>query len=118
MAAANPSLIQLSMSGPGRGSSVEQLRSYGLVLSALAGAETHIMSKGEFVGSPTFSISDPNAATFAVLATLAAALKARETGAGLAVDLSQIEAAATLAGTLADAGDQAAVHKAADADTP
>ncbi len=114
LAAANSSLIQLSMSGPGRGSSVEQLRSYGLVLSALAGAEAHIMSNGEFVGSPTFSISDPNAATFAALAALAAALRARETGAGLAVDLSQIEAAATLAGTPAEGSDQTAIHKAAD----
>lgn len=101
LAEANPALTRLSMSGPGRGSAVEQLRSYGLVLSALAGAESHITSDGEFVGSPTFSISDPNAAIFAALAALAAALRADETGEGAAIDLSQIEAAATLAGTSA-----------------
>ena len=38
----NSSLVQLSMSGPGKGSSVENLRSYGLVLSALSGAELSI----------------------------------------------------------------------------
>ena len=40
LAEANPALVQFSMSGPGRGSAVQDLRSYGLVLSALAGAET------------------------------------------------------------------------------
>jgi crotonobetainyl-CoA:carnitine CoA-transferase CaiB-like acyl-CoA transferase len=99
LSADHPSLVQLSMSGPGRGSAVEKLRSYGLVLSALAGAEAQLRFEGEFVGSPTFSLSDPNAATFGVMALLAGALRARETGAGTALDLSQIEAAATLAGT-------------------
>ncbi|MFY0612274.1 MAG: CoA transferase [Hyphomicrobiaceae bacterium] len=105
LADANPSLVQLSMSGPGRGSAIEDLRSYGLVLSALAGAEAHITSDGEFVGSPTFSISDPNAALFAVLAALAGVFRARESGHGMTIDLSQIEAAATLAGTPADRHD-------------
>ena len=96
--AANPALVQLSMSGPGRGSSVEDLRSYGLVLSALGGAEATITDADGFLGSPTFSISDPNAAVFGVMAALAGALGARS-GAGSSIDLSQIEAAATLAGT-------------------
>ena len=96
--AANPALVQLSMSGPGRGSSVEDLRSYGLVLSALGGAEAAITDVDGFLGSPTFSISDPNAAVFGAMAALAGALGARN-GAGASIDLSQIEAAATLAGT-------------------
>ena len=99
LAAINPALVQLSMSGPGKGSSVEQLRSYGLVLSALGGAEALIRHDGEFLGSPTFSLSDPNAATFGTLSALAAVLQAGETGIGQALDLSQIESAATLAGT-------------------
>lgn len=98
LAALNPSLVQLSLSGPGRGSAVENLRSYGLVLSALGGAEHLIRDGDEFLGSPTFSISDPNAAVFATMASLAAALHADTTGAGHAIDVSQIEAAATLAG--------------------
>ena len=97
--AANPRLCQLSMSGPGKGSAVEALRAYGLVLSALAGAETAIRDGDEFMGSPTFSLSDPNAAAFATVAALAGVLAARETGRGRAIDLSQIEAAAALAGS-------------------
>lgn len=99
LATANPGIVQLSMSGPGRGSAVEDLRSYGLVLSALGGAEALIEEEGAFIGSPTFSLSDPNAALFGAIAAIAGALSARETGRGMAVDLSQIEAAATLAGT-------------------
>ena len=96
---ANPALVQMSMSGPGRGSAVEQLRSYGLVLSALGGAEELVRENGEFLGSPTFSLSDPNAAAFGAMAVLAGVLAADEDGKGRSIDLSQIEAAATLAGT-------------------
>ena len=95
---ANPELVQLSMSGPGRGSAVQNLRSYGLVLSALAGAESLIEDDGDFLGSPTFSISDPNAAAFGAMTALAGVLATQEDGNGRAIDLSQIEAAATLAG--------------------
>jgi crotonobetainyl-CoA:carnitine CoA-transferase CaiB-like acyl-CoA transferase len=95
---ANPNLVQLSMSGPGRGSAVQDLRSYGLVLSALGGAEALIEKDGEFLGSPTFSISDPNAALFGALAALAGVLAVEEGDAGRQIDLSQIEAAATLIG--------------------
>ena len=96
---ANPALVSLSMSGPGRGCAVEALRSYGLVLSALGGAEVGIGDDTGFLGSPTFSLSDPNAAVFAAMAALAGAIKARKTGVGSAIDLSQIEASATLAGS-------------------
>jgi len=97
LSSANARIVQLSMSGPGRGSAVEDLRSYGLVLSALGGAENLIKEAGTFIGSPTFSISDPNAAVFGAMVAIAGALSARETGRGLSLDLSQIEAAATLA---------------------
>ena len=99
LAKANPALVQMSMSGPGRGSSVEQLRSYGLVLSALGGAEDLIRDNGEFIGSPTFSLSDPNAAAIGAMGLLAGALATHGDGRGRALDVSQIEAAATLAGT-------------------
>ncbi len=99
LAKAKPSIVQLSMSGPGRGSAVQDLRSYGLVLSALGGAEALIQEDGEFLGSPTFSISDPNAALFGALAALAGVLSVAEDGKGLSIDLSQIEAVATLVGS-------------------
>lgn len=96
---ANPALVQMSMSGPGRGSSVEALRSYGLVLSALGGAEDFVRQGDEFLGSPTFSLSDPNAAALGAMGVLAGVLAADNDGKGRAFDVSQIEAAATLAGT-------------------
>jgi crotonobetainyl-CoA:carnitine CoA-transferase CaiB-like acyl-CoA transferase len=96
---ANPALSVVSMSGPGKGSWLQALRSYGLVLSALGGAEALIDIDGEFVGSPTYSLSDPNAALFATLAALAGVLTARQGGEGAVCDISQIEAAGTLAGT-------------------
>ena len=100
LARANPGLVSLSMSGPGKGSAVERLRSYGLVLSALGGAEMLIRDDaGAFIGSPTFSISDPNAACFGALAALAALVARDRDGQGRALDLSQIEAAAALAAT-------------------
>ena len=104
LADANSRIVQLSMSGPGRGSAVEALRSYGLVLSALGGAEILIEEDGQFIGSPTFSLSDPNAAVFGAMAAIAGAQSARETGNGMAIDLSQIEAAATLAGAPVPSG--------------
>jgi crotonobetainyl-CoA:carnitine CoA-transferase CaiB-like acyl-CoA transferase len=128
LVALNPSLVQLSLSGPGRGSALEKLRSYGLVLSALGGAEHLIRDGNEFLGSPTFSVSDPNAAVFAAMASLAAALHADTTGAGHAIDVSQIEAAATLAGApvvgeavsqiVERAGTSIAVSSDGDLETP
>ena len=99
MREANPDLVVLAMSGPGRESTLHDLRSYGLVLSALAGAEHLIESDGEFIGSPTYSISDPNAALFATLGALAGVLSATEGHGGIRIDVSQIEAAGTLIGT-------------------
>ena len=98
--AANPALTIVSMSGPGQGSRLAALRSYGLVLSALGGIEDMIAVDGEFMGSPTYSLSDPNAALFACLAGLGGVLCARARGYGVAIDVSQIEAAGTLAGTM------------------
>ena len=95
----NPALVHMSMSGPGRGSSVEALRSYGLVLSALGGAEYLVRNGEEFIGSPTFSLSDPNAAAFGAMGLLAGLLATHGDGRGRSFDVSQIEAAATLAGT-------------------
>jgi crotonobetainyl-CoA:carnitine CoA-transferase CaiB-like acyl-CoA transferase len=117
LAKANPALVQLSMSGPGKGSAVQELRSYGLVLSALAGAEMLICDGDEFLGSPTFSMSDPNAAAFGAMAALAGVLAAQAGGTGCAIDLSQIEAAATIARIPTPVADTCnAIVRAADED--
>lgn len=96
----NEQLVVISLSATGRGSSIEALRSYGVMLSALGGYEDLIRDQdGAFIGSPTFVMSDPNAALFGVYAALAGALHARETGVGATYECSQVEAVASLVNT-------------------
>lgn len=96
----NEQLVVISLSATGRGSSIEALRSYGLMLSALGGYEDLIRDENDdFIGSPTFVMSDPNAALFGVYAALAGALHARETGVGATYECSQVEAVASLVNT-------------------
>ena len=93
----NSRLVSVSLSATGRGSTIESLRSYGLMLSALGGYESLVTDQNnEFIGSPTFVMSDPNAALFGVLAALAGSLHARKTGVGATYECSQIEAVASL----------------------
>ena len=93
----NSKLVSISLSATGRGSTIESLRSYGLMLSALGGYENHVIDQNnEFIGSPTFVMSDPNAALFGVFAALAGSLHARKTGVGATYECSQIEAVASL----------------------
>ena len=94
--AANPDLLMLSLPAFGPNSRLKDMRSYGLVTSSLAGAEAPIRADGEFVGTPTFNISDPNAALFGLLGVLAGLLKARQCGAGLNLVVAQLEAAMTV----------------------
>ena len=96
----NKKLVVVSLSATGRDSSIESLRSYGLMLSALGGYESLITDKdGAFLGSPTFVMSDPNAALFGVLASLAGALHAKEEGTGATYECSQVEAVSSLVNT-------------------
>ena len=93
----NNRLVSISLSATGRGSTIESLRSYGLMLSALGGYESLVTDQNnEFIGSPTFVMSDPNAALFGVFAALAGSLHARKTGVGATYECSQIEAVASL----------------------
>jgi benzylsuccinate CoA-transferase BbsF subunit len=89
----NEQLVVISLSATGRGSGIENLRGYGPMLSALGGFE-HAMvdAEGEFLGSPSFIMSDPNAGLFGVLAALAGVLYARQSSAGLTFHCSQVEA--------------------------
>ncbi|GAF43609.1 CoA transferase [Rhodococcus wratislaviensis] len=89
----NERLVVVSLSASGKGSGVEALRAYGLVLSALGGVESVLVDEsGTFVGSPTFVISDPNAAVFGNYAAAAGLLHALRTGKGAVYECSQIEA--------------------------
>ena len=94
--AVNPALVMLSLSAFGPNSRLSKMRSYGLVTSALGGAEEPLKVDGEFVGSPTFNVSDPNAALFGLLASMAAIIEARHSGQGSNVVVSQLEAVMTL----------------------
>ena len=90
MVKANPAVMLLSLSGFGDTSRLGQMRAYGLVLSALSGFEPGIIdpATGEFVGSPTFVASDPNAATYGLFAAITAILEARTTGEGRHMEMS------------------------------
>lgn len=96
---ANPKIVLLSLAGFGSTSRLADMRAYGLVLSALSGLEWSIVDprSGEFIGSPTFVASDPNAATYGLFASIAAILEARRTGKGAHVEISQLEAIAYVA---------------------
>lgn len=96
---ANPKVVLLSLAGFGSTSRLADMRAYGLVLSALSGLEWNIVDpqSGEFIGSPTFVASDPNAATYGLFASIAAILEARRTGKGAHVEISQLEAVAHVA---------------------
>jgi crotonobetainyl-CoA:carnitine CoA-transferase CaiB-like acyl-CoA transferase len=95
----NPAIVLLSLAGFGSTSKLAKMRAYGLVLSSLSGMEAQIVdsNEGEFLGSPTFVSSDPNAATYGLLAAIAAIMQARRTGKGTYIELSQLEAAAHVA---------------------
>ena len=98
LAAANPKIVLLSLAAFGASSRLGEMRAYGLVLSAMSGLETNITDprSKEFLGSPTFVISDPNAATYALLTAIAALQDATRVGGGSHVEMSQLEAAALL----------------------
>lgn len=96
MKAANPTLAMLSLSAIGPSSRLEKMRSYGLVTSSLGGAEAPILDDGEFVGSPTFNISDPNAALFGLIGAMAAVIQTRQSGKGMELIVSQLEAVIAL----------------------
>jgi crotonobetainyl-CoA:carnitine CoA-transferase CaiB-like acyl-CoA transferase len=98
LAAANPAVVLLSLAGFGASSRLGEMRAYGLVLSSMSGLEVKVTDprNGEFLGSPTFVASDPNAATFGLLAAVGAVLEARRTGRGGHVEISQLEAAASV----------------------
>lgn len=94
--AANPEILMLSLSAFGPNSRLRDMRSYGLVTSALGGAEEPLKVNGEVVGSPTFNVSDPNAALFGLLGAMAGLIDVRTTGQARNLVVSQLESVLTL----------------------
>lgn len=94
----NRDIVNIGLNGFREDTPLANMRAYGLVLSALAGIEAEIKDEnGNFLGSPTFVVSDPNAAVFGLLAAVAALCRRAEVGGGCDVGVSQLEAAQTLA---------------------
>ncbi|MFT4583462.1 MAG: crotonobetainyl-CoA:carnitine CoA-transferase CaiB-like acyl-CoA transferase [Gammaproteobacteria bacterium] len=94
----NPRAVMLSMSAAGQFGSLSGMRAYAPNMSSAAGLESLVGYRGEApIGSLSFGLGDPNASAHALTAVLAALRRARLTGKGCYIDLSQIEA---LLGTL------------------
>jgi crotonobetainyl-CoA:carnitine CoA-transferase CaiB-like acyl-CoA transferase len=94
----NPRLVMLAMSAAGQFGPLADMRAYAPNMSSAAGLESLVGYRGEApLGALSFGLGDPNASTHALVAVLAALRRARATGRGCYIDLSQIEA---LLGTL------------------
>ncbi len=93
LAAVNPRLIMVAMSGAGQFGPLSDMRTYAPTMSSFVGLESLVGYGSEPpTGALNFAIGDPNAAVHA-LAALFAALERREaTGLGCYIDLSQTEA--------------------------
>jgi crotonobetainyl-CoA:carnitine CoA-transferase CaiB-like acyl-CoA transferase len=100
----NPAIVLLSLAAFGSTSKLGEMRAYGLGLSSLSGLESIVTDplNGDFMGSPTFVASDPNAATYGLPIAIASVLDARRTGKGAHVEVSQLEAAAHVSADDAD----------------
>lgn len=96
--AANPRLVLVSLAAFGLRSRLDGMRSYGLVTSALSGVESMLKDGDDLVGSPTFVMSDPNAALYGLLAAMTGLQYAKQRGEGISASVSQLEAMLSLAG--------------------
>ena len=89
----NPGLIMLSMSAVGQDGPLSGMRAYAPVMTSLSGAESLVGYDDEpVVGMITFGFGDPNAASHALVALMAALVQRERTGRGQYIDMSQIEA--------------------------
>ncbi len=105
LAALNPRLIMLSLSAAGQFGPGADMRAYAPVMSSFTGLEGLIGYPGEMpIGALNFGLGDPNAATHALVALMAALWRRQTSGRGCHIDLSQIECLlCCLAGPLMDA---------------
>jgi len=104
LSTANPAIVLFSLAAFGSTSKLGEMRAYGLGLSSLSGLESMVTDplNGDFMGSPTFVASDPNAATYGLPIAIASVLDARRTGKGAHVEVSQLEASAHVSADDAD----------------
>lgn len=96
--AVNPRIVMLAMSAAGQFGALAGMRAYAPTMSSFAGLEALVGYPGEPpIGALNVGLGDPNASVHALVPVLAALRRARSTGKGCYIDLSQIEA---LSGTL------------------
>ena len=91
--AVNPRLVMLSMSAAGQFGELSSMRAYAPIMSSFVGLESLVGYADELpIGALNFGLGDPNASVHALVAVMAALRRARATGHGCLIDLSQIEA--------------------------
>lgn len=94
-----PRLVIFSASGYGQTGPMRTQRSYAPVMTALAGVEGLIgYEDGQVMGCSALALADLNCSFNGVFLVMGALTGRESTGQGTHIDLSQIEAAATLAG--------------------
>jgi crotonobetainyl-CoA:carnitine CoA-transferase CaiB-like acyl-CoA transferase len=93
VAARNPSVVMLSMSMAGQSGPLSALKGYAGIMAAMSGLDSLIgYGPDELIGSLTPALGDPNGASHAMVALMAALHRRQRTGLGSWIDLSQIEA--------------------------
>ncbi|MEU1956716.1 CaiB/BaiF CoA-transferase family protein [Nocardia rhamnosiphila] len=98
-AARNPAVVMLSMSMAGQTGPLSDMKGYAGIMAAMSGLESLIgYDEDHLVGSLAPALGDPNAAGHAMCVLLASLYRRRETGRGVWIDLSQIEALLSVLG--------------------
>jgi crotonobetainyl-CoA:carnitine CoA-transferase CaiB-like acyl-CoA transferase len=93
LSAVNPRLVMLAMSAAGQFGPQSNMRAYAPTMSSFVGMEALVGYRGEEpIGALNFGLGDPNASAHGLVAVLAALRRARATGEGCYIDLSQVEA--------------------------
>ena len=89
----NPRIVMLAMSAAGQFGELANMRAYAPTMSSFVGMEALVGYPGEKpIGALNFGLGDPNASVHALVAVFAALRRARASGQGCYIDLSQIEA--------------------------
>jgi len=97
LSAVKPDIVVLSMAMAGQSGPLKHLRGFATIATGFAGLESAIgYTDTGATGLPLLGLGDANAAIQGVLACLAALWHRESTGEGQFIDLSQVEAAATL----------------------
>lgn len=90
--AVNPRIVMLAMSAAGQFGALANMRAYAPTMSSFVGMEAMVGYAGEApIGALNFGLGDPNGSVHALVAVFAALRRARSTGQGCYIDLSQIE---------------------------